>query len=78
MLAGPSQTNQNNLLVDSSKLPALSAEEEVAAEAVEAAEVAEEVEGATILTTTPMPSLPRLQMGSSMGKSQQYSQEIER
>ena len=73
MLAGPSQTNWSNLLVNSSKLPALSAAAEEAEEAEE-----EEAEGVMILTTTPMPLLPRLQMGSSTGKSPRYSQETEK
>ena len=79
MLASLFPMNQNDLLVGSSRLLALSAAEE-AEEAEEAGE-AEEVEGAEevmILTTTPTPSLPKPRMGSSMGKNQQYSQETER
>ena len=77
-LAGPSQTNQNNLLVDSSRLLALFVEKDMAVEAVEAAEAAEEVEGAMILTTTPTPLLPKLQTENSTGKNPQFSQEIEK
>ena len=83
MPAGPSQTNQNNLLVDSSKLPASSIEEaeeaeeaEEVEEAVEAVEAEAEAEEITTPMMTPMPSLLKPQMGSSTGRSQQYSQEI--
>ena len=76
MLASPSQTNQNNLLVDSSRPPALSTEEVAEEEAEE--EAAEEAEGVTILMMTLTPSPPRLQMGNSMEKNPQYSRETER
>ena len=79
-LAGLSQTNQNDLLVDSSRLLALSVEEaeEVEAAEEEAVAVAVAEEGVTIPTTTLTPSPPRLQMGNSTGRNQQYSQEIGR
>ena len=75
-LAGPSQMNQNNLLVDFSKCRDLSTEEEV--EAVEA-EVAEEEAGMTpTQMMTPMPLPPRPQTESSMVKNQQSLQETKK
>ena len=83
MLVGPSQMNQNNPLVDSSKLLASSIEqaeeEEVEEEAEEAAEEVVEAAGEeTILTTTPTPLPPKPQTENLTGRNQPYSQEIER
>ena len=81
MLASPSQTTQNNLLVDSSKPPALYdevAEEEAEEVGVEEAEEAVGAEEAMTPTTTLTPLLLKLRTENSMGRSQQFSTEIER
>ena len=69
--------NQNDLLVSSSRLLVLSTTKEAEEVEVEEAE-AEGAEEVMTLMTTPTPLLPKLRMGSSMGKNQQYSQETEK